>query len=178
MKKLSMAIAVMMFAALAFANGSDHGGGPVGFPGDFGGPGGFAVDSNGTIYLTVETAAGTSTTKPTFAIKAISSTGATLWTSASFSGEHFDLVNSNLISVSVTRATSTTAASSTITALSTATGTQAWTLTVDGVVTDIHPFSGGFYAVVVAPPATSGGSATRTLEAISNAGTVLWKVSL
>jgi hypothetical protein len=181
MKKLSMAIAVMMFAALAFANGPDHGGGQGGFPGDFGGPGGpggFAVDSNGTIYLTVETAAGTKTTEPTFAIKAISSTGTTLWTSASFSGEHFELVNSNLIGVSVARATSTTAASSTITALSTATGTTAWTLTVDGVVTDIHPFSGGFYAVVVTPPATTGGSATRTLEAISNSGTVLWKVSL
>ena len=178
MKKLTLAVAFMMFAALAFANGPNHGGGPGGGPGDFGGPGGFAVDSNGTIYLTVETAAGTSTTAPTFAIKAISSTGATLWTSANFSGEHFELVNSNLIAVSVTRATSTTAASSTITALSTSTGTQAWTLTVDGMVTDIHPFSGGFYAVVVTPPATSGGSATRTLEAISNAGTVLWKVTL
>ena len=178
MKKLTMAIAVMMFAALAFANGPDHGGGPGGGPGDFGRPGGFAVDSNGTIYLTVETAAGTSTTAPTFAIKAISSTGATLWTSASFSGEHFELVNSNLIGVSVTRQTSTTAASSTITALSTATGTQAWTLTVDGIVTDVHPFSGGFYAVVVMPPTTTGGTATRTLEAISNSGAVLWKVTL
>ncbi len=176
MKKLSMAIAVMMFAALAFANGPDHGGGQGGFPG--GGPGGFAVDSNGTIYLTVETAAGTSSTAPTFAIKAISSTGTTLWTSASFSGEHFELVNSNLIGVDVTRATSTTAASSTITAISTATGTQAWTLAVNGVVTDVHPFSGGFYAVVVVPPATKGGAETRTLEAISNAGTVLWTVSL
>jgi hypothetical protein len=165
MKKLSMAIAVMMFAALAFANGPDHGGGHGGFPSDFGEPGGLAVDSNGTIYLTVETAAGTSSTAPTFAIKAISSTGTTLW-------------SSNLIGVSVTRPTSTTAASSTITALSTATGTQAWTLTVDGIVTDIHPFSGGFYAVVVVPPATTGGTATRSLEAISNAGTVLWKVSL
>ena len=178
MKKLSMAIAVMMFAALAFANGPEHGGGPGG-PGDFGGgPGGLTVDSNGTIYLTVETAAGTSTTAPAFAIKAIGSAGATLWTSANFSGEHFELVNSNLIGVSVTRATSTTAASSTITALSTATGTQAWTLAVDGIVTDIHPFSGGFYAVVVTPAATSGASATRTLEAISNSGTVLWKVTL
>lgn len=175
MKKLSIAIAFMMFAALAFANGPEHGGGG---PGDFGGPGGFAVDSNGTIYLTVETAAGTKTTEPTFAIKAISSTGTPLWTSASFSGEHFELVNSNLIGVTTTRATSTTAASSTITALSTATGTQAWTLTVDGIVTDIHPFSGGFYTVVVTPAATSGGGATRTLEAISNAGTVLWKVTL
>jgi hypothetical protein len=173
MKKLSMAIAVMMFAALAFANGPEHGGGDGGFPGD-----GFAVDSNGTIYLTVETAVGTSKTAPTFAIKAISSTGATLWTSASFSGEHFELVNSNLIAVNVTRQTSTTAASSTITALSTATGTQAWTLTIDGVVTDVHPFSGGFYAIVVTPAATTGGTPTRTLEAISNSGTVLWKVTL
>jgi hypothetical protein len=176
MKKLSMTIAVMMFAALAFANGPEHGG--PGGPADFGGPGGLTVDSNGTIYLTVETAAGTSTTAPTFAIKAISSTGTTLWTSANFSGEHFELVSSNLIGVSVTRATSTTAASATITALSTATGTEAWTLTVDGIVTDIHPFSGGFYAVVVTPSSTSGGSATRTLEAISNSGTVLWKVTL
>jgi len=79
MKKISLAIAVMMFAALAFANGPDHGGGQGGFPGDFGGPGGFAVDSNGTIYLTVETAAGNSTTAPTFAIKAISNSGTVLW---------------------------------------------------------------------------------------------------
>jgi len=49
---------------------------------------------------------------------------------------------------------------------------------VDGLVSDIHPFSGGFYSVVVTPPATTGGSATRTLEAISNSGTVLWKVAL
>jgi hypothetical protein len=175
MKKLSIAVAIMMVVAAAFANGPDHG---PGGPGDFGG-GGVIVDSNGTAYVDVLTAAGTSTTAATFVLKAINSSGAIVWTSASISGEHhFELANSNLISVSTTRATTTTAASSTITALSTATGTTAWTLTFDGIATDIHPFSGGIYTVVVTPPATSGGTATRTLEAISNSGTVLWKQTI
>jgi hypothetical protein len=177
MKKFSIAIAIMMLAAVAFANGPEHGGSGGFGPADFG-PGGIIVDSNGTAYLTFETAAGTHTTAPTFAIKAISSSGSVLWTSANFSGEHFDLVNSNLVAVNSTRATSTTAASSTITALSTASGTTAWTLTIDGVVTDIHPFSGGFYAIVVTPPATSGGTPSRSLDAVSNSGSILWKLAL
>ena len=177
MKKFTIAVAIMMLAAVAFANGPEHGG-PSGLvPADFG-PGGVMVDSNGTVYLTIETAAGTHTTAPTFAIKAISSSGSVLWTSANFSDEHFDLINSNLIAVNNTRATSTTAASSTITALSTASGATAWTLTIDGIVTDIHPFSGGFYAIVVTPPATSGGTASRSLDAISNSGSILWKLAL
>src|SRR5258707_2877742 len=129
MKKLSIAVAIMMVAAAALANGPDHGPGGPGGPGE-GGGGGVIVDSNGTVYVDVLTAAGTSTTAPTFVLKAINSSGAVVWTSASMSGEHhFELANSNLISVSTTRATTTTAASSTITALSTATGTTAWTLT-------------------------------------------------
>jgi len=179
MKKLSIAVAIMMVAAAAFANGPDHGPGGPGGPGEPGGGGGVIVDSNGTVYIDVLTAAGTSTTAPAFVLKAINSSGAVVWTSASMSGEHhFELANSNLISVSTTRATTTTAASSTITAISTATGTTAWTLTVDGIATDVHPFSGGIYTIVVTPPASSGGTATRTLEAISNSGTVLWKQAI
>src|SRR5258707_12510414 len=129
MKKLSIAVAIMMVAAAAFANGPDRGPGGPGGPGE-GGGGGVIVDSNGTVYIDVLTAAGTSTTAPTFVLKAISSSGAVVWTSASMSGEHhFELANWNLISVSTTRATPTTAASSTIPAPSTRPGATAWTLT-------------------------------------------------
>ena len=67
---------------------------------------------------------------------------------------------------------------STVTARSTATGAVAWTATVNGRITDLEPFSGGTYAIVVTPATTSGGTATRSVVAFSNSGVKLWTVAL
>jgi hypothetical protein len=171
-----------MVAAIAVAHDGGQGGrgGPGG--GDFGihgAEGGeLLIGSDGTAFLVSETQA-TSTTAGSTSVTAVSPTGAKLWSATIGAGRgRLVLSGNNLISVSVTQATTTTAASTTLTALSTATGTQAWTLTLDGVATDLRPFSGGTYAIVVKPAATSGGTATRSLVAISGSGVVLWTVAL
>ncbi len=175
-KALITTAALLMVSSLAFANGGGHGG--PGGPGDFGGPGeNLLVGSDGTVYLTrtvVDTATRTSTTTVT----AVRSTGTTAWTATLSNGERsLVLSGSNLLSVSSTSASDGTV-SSTITALSTASGAVAWTLNIAGRVTGLEPFSGGTYAIVVTPATTTGGSATRQLEAISNDGKVLWTVTV
>jgi outer membrane protein assembly factor BamB len=174
MKKLIIAVTLCMVAAIAGANGpGDARGGPGG-PGE-GRGGDLIVGTDGTVYIFTETVSGTTITTT---LKAVSSTGAVLWTATPATRARFILSGANLISVATTQATTTTAASSTLTALSASTGTQAWTLTIDGIVTDLHPYSGGTYAIVVTPSATAGTAATRQLVAISNAGVVLWKTTL
>lgn len=177
MKKLIIATALCMVASLAAANGpGGHGG-----PGDFGGPHGdhgpgpgLIVGSDGTAYI-VEPSASTSGSDD---IVAISTSGAVAWRKTVANAGRLELSGANLISVAVTRATTTTAASSTITAYAAASGAQAWTLTLDGIVVELRPFSGGTYAIVITPPATAGGSETRQLVGISAAGTVLFKTTI
>jgi hypothetical protein len=150
--------------------GPGHDGGPAG-------GGGVLVAADGTACIVSEVSTGTNTYAQQ--IEAITTSGNVAWKVTLDSGHgRLELAGSNLIAVSHTEATSTTAASSTITAYSTATGAKAWSLTLAGNVGDIHPFSGGIYAVQVIPPATTGGTATRNLVAISNSGAVLWKVSV
>ena len=171
-------LAVMMIAGGAFARGGGPGGGPGGRgPGDEGrGPGGgLLIADNGTVFVTrtvSDSATGTSSTE----IKAISTSGATLWTVTVANRGHFTLSGSNLLTVS--DASTTSAVASTITAISTATGATAWTLNVNGRVQGLEPYSGGTYAVVIVPAATEGGTATRSLVAISNSGTILWTAAL
>lgn len=175
MKKAVLAVAFLMLAAVAGAH--DHGSNGMGGPGNGpGGPeGGLTVGSDGTVYVTSEA---TSNGTTTASVTAISPAGTTLWTATLPGRGRLVLSDGNLIQVTKTEATSTTAASSTLTAISTVTGKTAWTLTANGIVGELHPFSGGTYAVVVTPAATSGANATRTLEAISNSGAVLWSVPL
>ncbi len=114
-----------------------------------------------------------------FEVVAIRSTGTTAFTATLPSGSrHVDLSGSNLLAVTDTTASGATSPTSEITAISTATGATAWTLNIDGRVTGIEPFSGGTYVTIVKPAATTGGAATRTLEAVSASGSVLWSVSI
>ncbi|HKO01914.1 MAG TPA: hypothetical protein VJ032_09495 [Thermoanaerobaculia bacterium] len=176
MKKTVIAVLLCMVAAIAGANGPGAGhGGPGEMGGDHGPGGELIVGTDGTVYIFSETVSGTTISSQ---VEAISSTGAVLWKATPSTRGHFVLSGTNLISVATTQATTTTAASSTLTALSASSGTQAWTLTIDGIVTDLHPYSGGTYAIVVTPATTTGGTATRQLVAISNAGVVLWKTTL
>lgn len=170
-------LAVMMIAGGAFAQGGGGGRGGHGPGGDDGGPGAnLIVTDNGTVFI-VNTARDSATDTSTTTIKAISTSGATLWTATLSSGRgHLFLSGGNLLSV--TDSSTTTAVQSTITAIATATGATAWTLNVAGRVQGLEAFSGGTYAVVVVPPAAEGGAATRSLVAISNSGTILWSVAL
>jgi hypothetical protein len=178
-KAVVAAFALALAAAVAVAN-DHHGGMGPGGPGmgghdGFGGP--VLVSSSGTAF--VESATRDSAGNETVTVTAISPSGTKAWTATLPSGSHGRLVlsGSNLITQSETVASDGTV-TTTLTALSTATGSVAWTLTINGRVTELEPFSGGTYAVVIIPPATSGGSATRSLEAIGSSGNVLWTVSL
>jgi hypothetical protein len=182
MKRISIAALILMLtagAALANGGGRGPGGGPGG-PG--GGPGGDGfhggntiVASDGTLFVTrrvVDTATDTSTTQ----LVAITSAGATAWTVTLTDGGPLRLSGNNLLSVS-TSATDT-AVTSTVTARSTSTGAVAWTATINGRVTDLEPFAGGTYAIVVTPAATAGGTPTRSVVALSTAGATLWTVAI
>ena len=165
MKKVSVVfVALLMVAAVASAQ---HGGGP-GPGGEHGpgGPGGNAiVGSDGTLYITNGTA-----------ITAVRSTGTVAWTATLSAPGHVTLSDGNLIVENATRA-SDGAVTTTLTAISTASGATAWTKTINGHA-ELFPFSGGTYAMVVVPPTTSGGTATRSLIGISNSGSTLFTLAL
>src|SRR5262245_32346352 len=176
MKKISVVFAALLLvAAMASAQhpgpppGGDRGPGP-------GGPGGGAiVGSDGTIYLssvTVDTTANTATHK----ITAVRSTGTVAWTATLSSPGHVVLSDGNLIVESESRASDGTF-TTTLTAIAAASGSTAWTKTINGHA-ELFPFSGGTYALVVVPPATSGGTATRSLIGISNSGGTLFTLAL
>ena len=176
---LTAALVMTLTAGAALANGGGGGRGPggPGGPGfDDGGRGGNTiVAADGTLFVTrriVDTATNTSTTQ----LVAITTAGATAWNVTLTNNEHFLLSGSNLLSVSSSSTDS--AVTSTVTARSTATGAVAWTATINGRVTDLEPFSGGTYAIVVTPPATTGGTATRSVVALSNSGATLWTASI
>ena len=180
MKKAVLAtIAFLMVATFAAANNGPSGHPPMGGPGDMGsGPGGgLQVASNGTVILRSE-AFDSATNTHTSTLKAISSSGTVLW-SQTLTNQRGDIEisGSNILLTSDVVATDGTV-TSTITAISLATGATSWTKTINGHVGDLTPFNGGTYAVVVIPATTSGGSATRSLIAISDAGSVLWSVTL
>lgn len=172
-KTLITTIAMLMLASLALANGHGGPGGPG--PGDFG-EGNLLVASDGTVFLT-HTVVDSATRTATTTVTAIRPTGTTAWTATLANRDaHLVLSGSNLLSVTSTAASGETV-SSTITALSTLSGAVAWTRTLSGRVTELQPFSGGTYAIVVVPATTSGGTATRQLVAIGNDGSVLWTVT-
>ena len=177
MKRILIATLAMLLtagAALANGGGGRGPGGPGGPEG--GGPGGNAiVAADGTLFVTrrvVDTATNTSTTQ----LVAITTAGSTAWSVTLTDNGHLRLSGSNLLSVS--SSSTDTAVTSTVTARSTATGAVAWTATLNGRVTDLEPFSGGTYAIVVTPAATTGGTATRSVVALSNSGATLWTASI
>lgn len=176
MKKVfAVFFAVSMLAAVALAN-EGHGGGPIGPGAAFAGPeGGLTVGSDGTVYLTSTTVANNVATTT---IKAVRSTGTVAWTATITGRGHFTLSGSNLLTVSEPAPASGETVTSTITAISTLSGATAWTRTITGRVGQLHPFSGGTYAEVIVPAATSGGTATRSLVAIGNDGAVLWTLAI
>lgn len=162
MKKVLIAtLTLLLVAGAAMAQ---RGGGDRGHEGGFGG---LIVASNGTVFITSVTR-DSATETATTTITAVSTSGAKAWTATLANGGHLTLSGNNLLSVD----------GSTVTAINTATGATAWTLTQTGRITELEPFSGGTYAIVVTPAATSGAAATRALIAISSSGTVLWSVSL
>lgn len=173
MKKAAVVFfAVSMIAAAAFAEG--HGGGPGGPGGLVVGPeGGLTVGSDGSVYIT---SVSVTNNVATTTIKAVRSTGTVAWTASITGHPHITLSGSNILTLS--DATSDGTITSTITAISTLTGSTAWTRTITGRVDELRPFSGGTYAEVVVPPATSGGTATRSLVAIGNDGATLWTLTL
>jgi hypothetical protein len=176
MKKFLIAtFALSMLVSVARAN--DGHGGPAGPPPVFDGgrDGGEAiVGSDGSIYLTSTTVtSGAATTK----VVAVRSTGTIAWTATLPSGSGPLLLSgSNLITETAARASDGTV-TTTLNAISTASGSAAWTRALTGRVS-LHPFSGGTYAIIEVPPATAGGTATRSLSGIGNDGSVLFTLTL
>jgi len=174
MKRLVVTTIAMLMINSAYARGPEPGGRPGG---EGGGPGGNAiVAADGTVLITsavIDTAAETATTTVT----AVTSSGVKVWTATIAGHAHFELSGANLLYVTSATAADGTV-SSTINAISTATGTAAWSRTLAGRAGELLPFNGGTYAIVVTPAATSGGTATRSLVAVSSSGSVLWTVAL
>jgi hypothetical protein len=175
MKRILIATLVMLLTAGVALAGPGGGRGPGG-PGPDGPGGGNAIVlADGTLIVTrhiVDTATDTSSTQ----LIAITPAGTTAWTVTLTDGGHFTVSGSNLLSV--TSSTTDTAVTSTVTVRSTATGAVAWTATINGRITDLEPFSGGTYAIVVTPAATTGGTPTRSVVALSNSGATLWTLSI
>ena len=160
---------ITLAAAGAYANGHDHGPGGPGEAG-FGGPA--IIGSDGTVYVTKA-----SSTTGSVDVVAIRSTGSVAWTATISDHGRLLLSDGNLLSASDTRNADGTF-TSTITALSISTGSVAWTQTFAGHAEPDGAFSGGTYVSVVVPPATQGGTATRSLVALSNSGAILWTLAL
>lgn len=182
MKKAAASLfALMMMATMAMAEGrggqgGGAGRGPAGIDGPRDGGGNVQVAADGTVYITrtvLDNTAGTITTQVT----AVRSTGTVAFNVSLAGHRHLFLSGSNLISVSETSATGG-AVSTTLSGISSSTGAATWTRTLAGRVHSLEAFSGGTYAIVAAPAATAGGSATRSLVAIGNDGSVLWTVAL
>jgi hypothetical protein len=178
MKKPVFAVLTILMMA-AFASANEHGGGAPDHGMGPGGPGPEGahaiVGSDGTIYLPTATTTGGTTT---VSVKAIRSSGATAWTATLPAGaRRLELSDGNLLTETVATASDGTV-TTTLTAISTATGATAWTKAITGHVGDLVPFNGGTYVFVIVPPATSGGSATRSIIAIDNSGNTLWTVNL
>jgi hypothetical protein len=180
MKRIAaISFTLLLLAGIANARGPGNpGGGPGGPGGPGGGPeGGHAiVAADGTIFVTrvvTDSATDTSTTQ----IVAVTPAGTTAWT-ATLTDRRGGLLLSGSNLLSVSDSSTDSAVSSTVTARSTATGAVSWTATLNGRITDLEPFSGGTYAIVVVPPATTDGTARRSLVAISDSGATLWTVSL
>ena len=174
MKRVLMTtFALMLLASIASANGGHGGAGG----GDFGRDGGGAiVGSDGTLYIT-RTTSDSGTNTATTTVTAVRSTGTVAWTATLNTRGRLTLSDGVLISAVETRATDGTVTTA-LTALNTATGAAAWTKTLSGDVTEIVPFTGGTYAIVVVPATTSGGTATRSIVAISNTGATLWTLAV
>jgi hypothetical protein len=175
MKKTGIAVlALLMVATFAVAN--DHGGGagPAGGPGGHGpeGDGGYLdVAADGTVIITRAAASSTAGT-PVAELVAIRN-GAIAWTKTLPSPRtETEISGTQVIEVIDSTATGATTPTTTLTALSLSSGAQAWTLNITGRVNSLTPFNGGTYAVVIIPAATSGGTATRNLVAISSSGVI------
>jgi hypothetical protein len=176
---ITVVLALMMTATIAVAN--DHGGpGGLGAPGGPGrgveGDGHLSVAGDGTVVV-VRGAASSTTASPVAEVIAIRS-GAIAW-SATLPSPHSDveISGSQIIEVTDTTASGASSPTTTLTALALSNGAQAWTLNITGRVADLNPYSGGTYAVVIIPAATTGGTPTRNLVAISSTGTVTSTVS-
>jgi hypothetical protein len=174
MKRSLIAVAMMLVATFAFANGGGHGAGGGDNRRDDGGGANLLVAADGTAFI-VQRITDATTDVTTTRVVAISPSGATSWTATlPANSGHGDLVLSgtNLIAVSTPRAADGTAATaSTLTAISTASGATAWTLTLPGVAQDVRPFSGGTYVIVTS-------TTTRSLVAVSNSGAILFTTPL
>jgi len=173
MKKTGIAVlALLMVATFAVANEHGGGPGPAGGPGGHGEGGGYLdVASDGTVIITRAAANSTATT-PVAELVAIRN-GAVAWT-ATLPSPRTDAEVSGTQVIEVNEPTPAAGATptTTLTALSISNGAQAWTLNITGRVNSLTPFNGGTYAVVIIPAATSGGTATRNLVAISSSGVI------
>jgi hypothetical protein len=180
MKKTGIVVLALLMAA-TFAVANDHPGGPPASAGPEGhgpdGGGGYLdVASDGTVIITRAAASSTAAT-PVAELVTIRN-GAIAWMATLPSPRtQTEISGSQVIEVNEPAPAAGATPTTTLTALSISNGAQAWTLTLTGRVNSLTPFNGGTYAVVIIPAATSGGTATRNLVAISGSGVVLSTVA-
>ena len=173
MKKTAIAVlAILVIATFAVAN--EHGG-----PGPAAGPGGHGIEGDGHLTVAADgtvivrrAAASSTTANPVAEVVAIRN-GAIAWSATLPSPRtEVELSGTQVIEVTDTTASGASTPTTGLTALNVSNGAQAWTLSINGRVEELTPYSGGTYAVVIIPATTTGGTPTRNLVAISNAGVI------
>lgn len=174
MKKTGIAaLALLMVATFAVADGHGGPGGPAGGPGGRGieGDGHLNVAADGTVIVR-RAAASSTTANPVAEVVAIRN-GAIAWSATLPSPRtEVELSGTQVIEVTDTTASGASSPTTGLTTLNVSNGAQAWTLSINGRVENLTPYSGGTYAVVIIPATTTGGTATRNLVAISNTGVI------
>lgn len=179
--------------------GMGYGSGPIG-GGLMGAPNQLIVAPDGKAF-TVRRSASATDTVPAIDIVAVLPSGTIAWSTTLTGGARELTLAGNLLVLAGCNACDGVPANvadfkTQLTALSVVTGAKQWELELDGRVQAIEPFAGGIYALVAehdetVPAGTYGpragmhrgpgygsGLGTRSLVAVSDAGTILWTVAL
>ena len=169
MKKTALLSLTLLFAVGALAQ--MHGGMP-GMPGSGNGNGngtGTMMQRLGAMAMPhFEVAAdGTVITVQRGEIVAYTANGTKAWT--------YELEDNAMNPVRVAGTLVLVGGNKTLTALNVSNGAKAWTLALDGYAMHVEPAATQIYVMVVK---VEGTTLTRTLLAVSNSGTVLWRQTL
>ncbi len=172
--------------------GGGNGAGMSG-PGGMGGPGGpggpgmagdvvVAPDGKALLVKRTTTTSG-STTTTTTQLVAISTAGSVAWTWTPPAGIHDLALPTGLVVVTaVTPGTSTAAGTAQLVALNLASGSQAWSLPVDGMIQNLEVTSTGLLGIVSKYVAATGsatqGTVSRSLVSINLSGSIVWTLAL
>ncbi len=160
------------------------GAGGMGGPGGPGMAGEVVVASDGKALLVKRTpTASGSTTTTTTQLVAISTAGTVAWTwTPPAEIRDLALPTGLVVVTAVTPGTSTAAPAAQLVALNLASGSQAWSLPVDGMIQNLEVTSTGLLGIVSKYVAATGtatqGTVSRSLVSVNLSGSIFWTLVL